>query len=212
MTPSGVGCGSSALTWGPAGSEITQKRCLETGDMPVMELCRQSPCSSISLLGVAGVRHIVIVDVGSMIGVDAIVITRTFVGTLSFNRLRSVTGHRHVAVLSFASNSQNATNRGVPHLRSDQPSEVSACVGKQSPAQLYRATNAHPRAARWSRTPGGPLTSSQSVSQANSPARVCSSRPRITISISDPPRRCCYPAFQSGHSSPHPSRLCRSGL
>ena len=43
--------------------------------MPVMELCRQSPCSSISLLGVAGVGNIVLVDVGSVIGVDSFVIT-----------------------------------------------------------------------------------------------------------------------------------------
>lgn len=58
--------------------------------------------------------NVVLVDVGRMIGVDAFVIARTFIGTLGFDRVRSVTGHRHVAVLSFASDSQRATNWGCP--------------------------------------------------------------------------------------------------
>ena len=48
----------------------------------------------------------------------------------------------------------------------------SSAVGRSQP---YRSASALPIAARWARTPGGPVTSSHSISPASSPASVYSS-------------------------------------
>ena len=47
--------------------------------------------------------------------------------------------------------------------------------GRRTRSQPYRSTSALPIEARWSRTPGGPVTSSHSISPESSPASVYSS-------------------------------------
>ena len=55
--------------------------------------------TSRSLVGVTGVRHIVFVDVGLVIGIDTFVVPLTFVGSVGLVGIRGITGHCHLNVL-----------------------------------------------------------------------------------------------------------------